>query len=173
MPRVAKELNAKQVQYLKHDGGKNNMLVAVGGVPGLHVQLSPSGARSWILRAKIGPRRRDIGLGSLATFSLKDARDEARELRKQIAQGRDPIAEKRAARDAQEAADRKAMTFKQAMEIYLTTKIEVGEMTVAKRQWRSTLEAETLPVLGSMQVGEIEVADVLKVLQPIWSLTGR
>ena len=79
MPRVADELGALEVKRLCHPGGKRNALVAVGGVPGLHLQITPKGGRSWVLRAKVGQLRRDIGLGGYPGVTLSQARDKARE----------------------------------------------------------------------------------------------
>ena len=56
MPKIAKELSALEVGRLTVSG-----FHAVGGVPGLHLQVSAQGARSWILRVKIGAHRRDMG----------------------------------------------------------------------------------------------------------------
>jgi len=56
MPKKARELSALEVRRLKHPGYH-----AVGVVPGLHLQVTPTGARSWILRAQVGNRRRDRG----------------------------------------------------------------------------------------------------------------
>lgn len=60
---MAAELSAIDVKRLAHPGGKRNVLYSVGGVPSLHLQLSPKDGRSWVLRAKVGAVRRDIGLG--------------------------------------------------------------------------------------------------------------
>ena len=79
MPKKAKELSAVQVRRLTKPG-----LHAVGGVAGLHLQVKDSGACSWILRAQIGSRRRDIGLGGFPDITLAGARDKAREAREQI-----------------------------------------------------------------------------------------
>lgn len=49
MPRLAKPLGALAVKNLKGQG-----LHAVGGVSGLYLAISANGARSWILRTKIG-----------------------------------------------------------------------------------------------------------------------
>lgn len=38
-----------------------------------------------------------------------------------------------------------------------------------RRQWRSTLHNYAAPALGPMHLDTIETADVLRVLQPIWS----
>lgn len=168
MPKVAKALNAMQVKQLKHDGRNGIMLCAVGGVPGLYLQISPTGARSWILRATVGQKRRDIGLGSASWVGLADARLRAAELRRQIDEGRDPVQEREKVRAELALAQRRSMTFREATERYLTTKIEVGEMTKHKRQWRSTLTTYALPFLGDLRVDAIEVRDVLRVLEPIW-----
>lgn len=42
MPKVAEELTALDVKRLEHPGGKRNVMYAVGGVPGLHLQLTPN-----------------------------------------------------------------------------------------------------------------------------------
>src|SRR5439155_22447524 len=78
---------------------------------GLYLQLAPSGARSWIFRFTLRGRSREMGLGSLATFTLAEARDKALECRKRLSDGVDPIN----ARDAALAKHRlnaaKALTF--------------------------------------------------------------
>ena len=81
MPRQAKMLTDRQVRALKHPGGTYS---AVGGVPGLHIQITPGGSRSWILRIVSGEKRRDMGLGSFPDTSLEDAREAAREWRKSV-----------------------------------------------------------------------------------------
>jgi hypothetical protein len=49
---------------------------------GLYLQVSQGGARSWIYRFTLNGHTRDMGLGSLLTFSLADARQAALEARK-------------------------------------------------------------------------------------------
>ena len=65
MPKKSRELSAIEVSRLKSPG-----YFAVGGVAGLHLQVTVTGARSWILRAMIGGKRRDMGLGG---FPDRDA----------------------------------------------------------------------------------------------------
>src|SRR5690606_22680006 len=101
MPRVAKELSALEVKRLSQPG-----MYAAGGVPGLHLQVLPGGGKTWLLRVTIGAtasgkqRRSEIGLGGYPAVTLQQARDKAREVREKIAQGIDPIAERKAARSA-------------------------------------------------------------------------
>lgn len=63
MPKVAKELTALEVKRLRHPGGGLNSMFAVGGVPGLYMQLLPGGGKTWVLRTNVGEKRRDVGLG--------------------------------------------------------------------------------------------------------------
>ena len=64
MPKRARELGALELGRLHDDG-----LHAVGGVPGLHLQINGP-AKSWILRATVGVKRRDIGLAQVCHFSV-------------------------------------------------------------------------------------------------------
>lgn len=52
-PKVAKELAPLAVKRLT-DPGRH----AVGGVRGLYLNVTESGARQWVLRIKVGGRRR-------------------------------------------------------------------------------------------------------------------
>ena len=38
--------------------------------------------------------------------------------------------------------------------------------------WRAIVEKHALPVLGELPVSEVAVEDVLRVLRPIWGITG-
>jgi hypothetical protein len=74
MPKIARELSALEVSRLTRPG-----FHAVGGVPGLLIQVTGTGARSWVLRKMIGGKRRDMGLGSCRSVSLDGARRAAME----------------------------------------------------------------------------------------------
>jgi hypothetical protein len=67
---VSLELTALDVKRLAHPGGKRNVMYSVGGVPGLHLQLTPKDGRSWVLRVMVGAARRDIGLGGQSQGTL-------------------------------------------------------------------------------------------------------
>lgn len=91
--------------------------VAVGGVPGLCLQIGASGSKSWILRIRYDGRRHCIGLGSYPEVPLEGiriistgsgldylpdaareiigAREKATALRTAIKSGVDPIAERK------------------------------------------------------------------------------
>src|SRR5688572_30371764 len=62
---------------------------------GLMLKVKPGGSKSWVVRVQVDGKRRDIGLGSAKTVSLAEARRAADELRRKLARGIDPIAERK------------------------------------------------------------------------------
>ena len=58
---------------------------------GLYLQVSPTKSKSWILRYTRFQKTREMGLGSLQAVSLAEARDTARQYRKLLTEGKDPI----------------------------------------------------------------------------------
>lgn len=162
MPKVAKELSAAQVQRLTKPG-----LHAVGGVAGLLLQVSATGARSWILRVKVGTKRRDLGLGGFPTVGLAQARERAREARELIWKGIDPVAE----RDAQRLALVQAQsipTFDECARQFLAGKRLEFKNDKHAAQWSSTLTEYASPIIGRMPVHQVELSHVVRILKPIW-----
>lgn len=168
MPRKAKELSALEVKRLSHPGEGRNATFAVGGIDGLMMQITPSGARSWLLRCKVGDRRRHIGLGGFPDVTLAQARERAREAREMIWQGIDPVEHRKAQRAALSAAQKRGLTFNEAMERYLQNKLTELSSDKHRKQWRATLDRFAVPAVGDMLVSEIGIHDVLRVLEPIW-----
>lgn len=163
MPAIAKPLGAAQVARKVKPG-----LHAVGGVPGLQLQVTPTGARSWVLRIVVGTKRRDIGLGSFGAVTLAQARERARDMRAKVWEGIDPVEQRRAARARLIAEQAKAITFEEAARRAHGAK-ELGFRNVKHRaDWISSLERYAFPLVGSLPVGKVEVAHVQQVLNPIW-----
>src|SRR5258708_33071265 len=84
---------------------------------GLYLQVVTAGHGSWLLRYERNGRERAMGLGSTA-FSLAEARQRARAARQQLADGVDPLEQRRAERDRQALAAAKNVTFRQCAEQY-------------------------------------------------------
>ncbi|OIQ35224.1 MAG: integrase [Roseobacter sp. MedPE-SWchi] len=165
MPRQAKELKALQVKRLTQLGRH-----AVGGTPpGLCLNITETGAKSWIFRVTIGASRRHIGLGSYPEVSLAEAREKALNMKREIRDGNDPVAERQAARAALAVEKEHRTTFEEAFNSFYETKVQ-GELKNTKhiKQWRSTLTTYAFPVIGDKAVASITVEDVLAVIRPIW-----
>lgn len=168
MPKIAAELSPAAVRRLMDKPG----LHAVGGVAGLLLQVSrgKSGQlrRSWILRAVIGTKRRDIGLGSYPTVTVGIARDRAREVREQIRQGIDPTEERRKAVADLIARQSSMITFRECGEAYIKAHASTWRNPKHRQQWGNTLETYVYPVIGALHVQAVDVGLVMKVLEPVW-----
>ncbi len=163
MARKAKELVAFSVARLTTPG-----MHFVGEVPGLALQVLPTGGRTWILRAMIGGRRRDMGLGGYPGVTLAGAREAARKARAKIKQGIDPIEEARAQQSALQASWASAVTFEECVKRYLTAHAVTWTNTKSEQQWRNTLTTYANPVMGTLLVRDVALSHVLDVLRPLW-----
>jgi len=172
MPKIAKVLSAIEIKRLADRKVSSNAFFAVGGVPGLLLQVTPSGATSWLLRKRLGGKRKSIGLGSYPAVDLKTARASAREQLQLISSGIDPIEKK--ASDALELRRRaeRRVTFEQLARSIHRRYVESGKWKNAKhgQQWINTVSTYAFPVIGQMAVEDINRDDVLKVLEPIWNV---
>ncbi|MES2919825.1 MAG: integrase arm-type DNA-binding domain-containing protein [Pseudomonadota bacterium] len=169
MPKKAIELSALAVSRLKADGRH-----AVGGVDGLHLRVVGQ-ARAWVLRVVVGQRtdsagkvvlhRRDIGLGSYPEVSLAEAREAAREKRKQIRSGIDPVQERKSGRVRETLEAVKAKTFRECAEAYISANRAGWKNEKHVLQWESTLATYAFPSIGDIPVSAIDTGMVLGVLQ--------
>src|SRR5574337_400183 len=164
MPKLAKELGAMAVGRISDPGR-----YFVGGVPGLALQVTDGGARSWVLRVKIAGRRRDMGLGAYPSVTLAQARDKAREARELIRQGIDPVERQQTAQAALRAAAAAALTFKESADKYIAAHRAGWRNAKHAQQWTNTLTQHAYPVLGDLRVRDIGLSHVMKVLEPIWT----
>jgi integrase len=128
---------------------------------GLFLVVKPAGGRNWVLRALCGGKRRDIGLGPLKSVDLGDAREAAHQIRRQIAQGLDPIAERKRERQA-------IPNFRDAAKIVHREHKASWTNGKHQSQWLSTLERYAFPKLGNRLVSDIGAPEIRDVLAPIW-----
>ncbi|WP_374671740.1 tyrosine-type recombinase/integrase [Acidovorax temperans] len=163
MGKVAKALTAIEVGRLEEPGYH-----AVGTVPGLYLQVTPGGAKSWVMRVKVGAKRREIGLGPYPAVKLAQAHEKARQTRDQIAAGVDPIERKRALLSEMLAKQALEMTFEQAARGYMEKMSKEWKNEKHGQQWANTLETYAYPTIGRLNVKDIASHHVMKVLTPIW-----
>ena len=131
--RVMGKLTILSVRQARRRG-----LYGDGG--GLFLQVSESGAKSWVFRFKKDGRLRVMGLGPTHTVSLAEARDKARECRKQRLDGMDPIEARRGRQLAVRLEAAKGMTFAECAAAYIAThragwrRIDSGRLRTRNRR---------------------------------------
>ena len=152
MPRSINRLTDKTVKALTEPG------MHTDGA-GLYLKIDQTENRRWVLVYFWRKKRREMGLGSAAAVSLKAARLAADDAREKIRAGEDPIAARK--------VETGAVTFG-ALAERVVKDLEPGwKNEKAGEQWRASLNVHA-KALSKMPVADVQTADVLAVLTPIW-----
>ena len=127
---------------------------------GLYLFVQPTGTRSWVQRLVIRGRRRELGLGAAALVPLAKAREQALANRMQARSGGDPLADRRRVQGVP--------TFAEAAQRVLEQKRDGWRGRWHAQNWMSSMERYAFPRIGNRPVSEVNTADVLEILTPIW-----
>lgn len=135
---------------------------------GLFLHVQPSGSKLWRLRfwmARDGQRREKLlALGAYPSLSLRDARAKAEEARKLVAQGRDPVLQKKIDRAKVQAEQ--AASFETVARQWLSKR--EAEVTPAHNtDCRQRLEKHVFPAIGALPLAEISEATIAALLTTI------
>jgi integrase len=151
------DLSAKQISVLGPGRHRvaSNLYLAIG-----------ANSRSWVL-LYVSPqtgKRIEMGLGPAELIGLARAKELALRHRLAIIEGRDPLAERRAARPVRE----NVLSFRQVAELYIAAHEASWRNPKHRAQWPATLETYAYPVLGDVAVKAVDTGGVMRVLEPIW-----
>jgi integrase len=160
--RTKHRLTAKAVENQKKPG-----LYADGG--NLHLRVAPGGSKGWIFRFTLAGRTRDAGLGSYPSVSLAEARNEADRLRKQIAEGIDPVEARKRQRAASQVEAERVITFEQCAKAHVASHEAGWKNDKHRAQWHSTLKTYVYPFIGRLPVKAVDTSHVMNILEPIWT----
>lgn len=152
MARPEKLLSARTVASLKEPGRH-----ADGG--GLYLNVTATGAKSWVYMFKVGNKRTELGLGSLSAVTLAAAREKAERARQALGRGEDPRLAIRGAVDVP--------TFGEVADALIAAMASNWRNPKHKAQWEMTLTEYAKPLRG-LRVDRITTEDVLGVLKPHW-----
>ena len=165
MARQINRLNARTVDSIKvvgrhSDGGGLYLVVAEAARAADSVAVT----RRWAFLYRSGGKLREMGLGPAGTGGVKlaAARDAAEACRALIRQGVDPIDARKAERS------RGGKTFREVAEALHAAQKDGWRSEKTRTQWLASLERHCTPI-WTMNVADIEIADVVKVLKPIWT----
>lgn len=152
MARAIHKLTVTQVKALHKPGRHSD-----GG--GLYVNVTKTGTKSWLFMWRNGQRRKEMGLGSFPAITVANARSKAAEYREAVANGKDPIYERKKLAEPH---------FLECFEEFITAKEDGWNNHKHRQQWHMTLTRYGRS-LHPMKVSQIKTPDVLAVLKPIWS----
>ena len=132
---------------------------------GLYLFVQPSGTRSWVQRLVIRGRRRELGLGAATLVPLAKAREQALANRILARSGGDPLSEKRRVQGVP--------TFAEAAQRVLEQKRGGWRGRWHAQNWWRSMERYAFPRIGTRPVSEVNTADVLEILTPIWHVKAE
>lgn len=159
--RTLNKLAARTAETMTEPGRHSD-----GG--GLYLDIDGTGRRRWLFLFTRNGKRTEMGLGAAGKggVTLAAARAAATDARAVLAQGGDPRAE----RDAARAAERPAIpTFGKFADELVTT-LKTGFSNEKHiYQWEQTLGDGYCGAIRGKLVSEIDTADVLEVLKPVWT----
>ena len=131
-------LTAAKVKALLHKPGRYS------DGDGLILFVRSPGQASWVARVQHKGKRRDYGIGSAKLYKLTEARERAWEVRRALADSRDP-------RTLWERPAPLLLTFREAAEARFEAKAgDVGDKR--SKQDKAMLAAHAYPALGNLQV---------------------
>lgn len=129
------------------------------GVRGFGIRVTRAGAKSFILNYRAHGVERRLTLGSFPDWTVAQARDQAKSLKRRIDVGEDPQADRN--------AERRAPTVNDLVDRYL------AEHAAPRKRERSRKEDESLcrqwirPALGSRKVADVRHADIERLHRKI------
>jgi len=136
-----------------------------GDGDGLHLIVSDSGRRSWVLRYQMNGARHDMGFGSYPAVTLSEARIAAADARKLIAQDVDPLS----ARVASRKAARPIPTFEEIAQMMIGEAQRRSTNAKVRYQWERHLGSAYCGPLLTRPVQEITTLDIAAILKPVWN----
>jgi integrase len=128
---------------------------------GLHLEVRPSGAKSWVLRVQYDKKRRDVGLGSIDDLTLAEAREKAAHLRKLARQGLDPVVER-------DRVKQVIPTFAEAVK-KAHAELSKGWAEKTGIAFLASMAEHAEPALGKHRVSDITTEQVIASLSKIWT----
>ncbi len=156
----------KQAQKAAHEGLGKAILLGDGG--GLTLQITKTGSASWLQRYMRQGKPNAVGLGPYPAVSLKMARAKAEICRTQLADGKDPLTEKRATETVADIAEAKEKTFDECAKEYIADHREEWKNPKHAQQWENTIATYATPIIGKRAISAVTTADIKRVLTPIW-----
>jgi len=167
--RQGQRLTQRLASEVKKSGVKQR--IADHEVKGLFLRITPTGAKSYVLRYSQDGRRGEVAIGDATAITLVAARAKAMDMLNLLTlQGIDPVQAKQAALVAER--QRKNASFAALTESY--------SKDASRRKRPRTLEYETwllekhiLPNLGSRPYAELRRSEIIAFIEAVGDKTGQ
>ncbi len=160
--------------------GERQVILWDAKLPGFGLVVTPAGSKSYVFQYRLGgragqTRRYTIGRHG-ESWTPQKARDRAKELRREVDSGIDPLEAQRAKLAAEAAAKARAEEEAQRLrelklsdyaDNFIKLGLKPGTRDRTKEGYESTLKNHIKPALGEKPLPEITRADIAKALDRI------
>jgi integrase len=153
MPRG--RITKRSVDALVCPANKDREFLWDDALSGFGVAAFPSGKKVYVCQYRQAGRSRRANIGEHGRLTPDEARSEAKKLLGAIEGGSDPIAERRAAREAR--------TFGEVAEDFLNLHVATKRKARTGVEYRRILRTRILPVLGAKRILEVRRADLARL----------
>ena len=128
---------------------------------GLYLLVNPNGGKLWRMNYRHGGKQKTLALGVYPETALAKAREKLEQARRLLADGLDPMAERKADKEA--TAERGKNSFEAVAREWLA--LNVGKWAeTTHRHIKERLEQNLFPWLGARPIAEITARELLAAL---------
>lgn len=131
---------------------------------GLYLLVNPSGSKLWRLKYRTSGAEKVLAIGIYPDVSLKLARERRDEARRLIAQGIDPMQERKAEKLAERTARENSF---EAVAGRWFDQWRVGKSPRHAAYTQARLKADVFPAIGARTVDQIEAPALVEMMQAI------
>lgn len=127
---------------------------------GLYIRVMSTGSKSWVLRYMVEGKAKRMTLGQYPGVSAAEARDKARDAKKDLQRGDDPIEMKKQKDDAK----KQAPDFNFMLEEFWEKELKASP---SGKERRRLIDKDAVPVLGKKKVASITRRDVVLLIDKV------
>ena len=161
---MPKALTAKAIEQAKPTAARRE--IPDGLIPGLYLVVYPSGKKGWAVRYRHSGKPRKLTLDPYPVLTLADARERARDALLEAGRGRDPAAQKKAAKlAAKQTGTAKTGTSSRYVLADFLKRHASKNRSAAETE--RLFVREVLPAWGERRIEEIGKRDVIELLDRI------
>lgn len=159
------KLTKKLIDSFEFDSSASKDIRWDSEITGLGFRLYESGKKAFVLSYRQDGTKRLYTIGQYGKITLDQARELARKRLGEVADGKDPLLERRAHRKKHEWTVRKAFT--DFLKRYAKVRNEYWEET------ERIFKKDVLPAIGRKPIDEVTKEDVIKILDKVMARGSR
>lgn len=129
---------------------------------GLYLEVMPNGSKYWRMKYRYGGKENRLAFGVYPEVNLREARDRREAARRQLRDGVDPGAARKAAKVSEAGAESFETIAREWLEQTKAKRVSSTNATIQTR-----MEADLFPWIGKRPIAEIKAPELLSALRRV------